>query len=310
VNPLSAHEIRGTWATLLLPIHSDDSIDYPALDAELDAIIASGVNGVYSNGTAGEFHTQSEEEFDRVNERMAQRCEKAQLPFQVGASHMSAQISLARLRRSKALKPAAFQIVLPDWFKTTDAEAIDFLKRIADEAAPIGLVLYNPPHAKRVLKPVELTTLSEAIPQLVGAKVAPTSQPWMHELGQTSARISIFTPGHFLATHYPQGARGSYSNVACLSPGGAQKWFKLIEAGDPLAKDIEARLLAFFAGHITPFITRDGYCNAAADKLLAAIGGWCPMPTRLRWPYRWIDSALVSSLRSMAERALPELLYQ
>jgi len=307
MKPLAAHEIRGTWATLLLPINADDSIDFAALEAEISAIIAADVSGVYSNGTAGEFHTQSEVEFDRVNELLASRCEQAGLPFQVGASHMSAQISLARLQRSKSLNPSAFQVILPDWFKVTDVEAIDYLRRMAEAASPIGLVLYNPPHAKRVLKPVELTQLAVAVPQLVGAKVAPSSPQWMAELGGAACRLSIFTPGHFLATHYPQGARGAYSNVACLSPRGAQKWFKMIEASDPKAKEIEARLLSFFAEHIMPYIAHDGYCNAACDKLLAAIGGWCPMPTRLRWPYRWIDASDAKRLRELAKVALPEM---
>src|SRR3954471_24315441 len=148
MRPLQPHEIKGNWATLLLPIADNDAIDFGALSDEIDAIIAAKVDGVYSNGTAGEFHTQSEAEFDRVSMVLAEKCEKARLPFQIGASHMSAQISRERLRRARSLKPGAFQVILPDWFGVTDEEAVDFLRTMAAEAGEIGLVLYNPPHAK------------------------------------------------------------------------------------------------------------------------------------------------------------------
>ena len=48
--------VRGNWATLLLPIATDDAIEFGALAEEIDVLIAARVDGIYSNGTAGEFH--------------------------------------------------------------------------------------------------------------------------------------------------------------------------------------------------------------------------------------------------------------
>ena len=64
MKPLSASEIRGNWATLNTPWSADESLDLPRLAAEIDAMLGFGVDGIYSNGTAGEFHCQTEEEFD------------------------------------------------------------------------------------------------------------------------------------------------------------------------------------------------------------------------------------------------------
>jgi len=119
-------------------------------------IIDFGVNGLYTNGTAGEFHTQSEAEFDAVNQLVSKLCNRRNLPFQIGVSHMSAQISLERLRRSLAFHPCAFQVILPDWVMVGYEEAATYLRTMAEAAAPIGLVLYNPPHAKRRLAPKEM----------------------------------------------------------------------------------------------------------------------------------------------------------
>ena len=274
---------------------------------EIDHIIASRADGVYSNGTAGEFHNQSEDEFDSISELLARKCEAAKFPFQLGVSHPSPKISLQRLRRVRHLKPSAVQVILPDWFPVTDAEAIEFLEHMATEAAPIGLVLYNPPHAKRVLSPKQLAMLSERIPQLVGCKVAAGDRRWFDQLGDTTKRLSVFTPGHHLATHLPLGSSGAYSNVACLSPGGAKRWNQQIIRGLPAAQEFQDRLHAFFDESFTPYITQLGYSNPAVDKLLAAIGGWCDVGTRMRWPYRSIPMDDVPELARKARTLIPEL---
>ena len=86
-----------------------------------------GVNGLYTNGTAGEFHTQTEAEFDQIHELVAARCTAANLPFQIGANHMSFQLSLERIRRAHAFQPSAFQVILPDWFPLQEAEMLTCL---------------------------------------------------------------------------------------------------------------------------------------------------------------------------------------
>ena len=308
MRPFTAAELFGNWATLLLPIDGRDGIDFAALSDEIDAIVAAGVNGVYSNGTAGEFHTQSEQEFDRVSALLAERCEAAGLPFQIGASHMSAQISRERLRRAKALRPIAFQVILPDWFPLSDDESVAFLDTMAAEADPVPLVLYNPPHAKRVLAPEQIAMLAGRVPALIGVKVAAGDASWFARLGETVRRISVFTPGHQLGTHLPLGSRGAYSNVACLSPAKAQAWYETLRSTPAAGQEAQARLQRFFQRYITPYITEQRYANAAVDKLLAVIGDWSPLTTRMRWPYRSIPAEDAAHLRAIALTELPDFI--
>ncbi len=187
MQPLGAAQIRGNWATLLLPINPDDSIEHAHLEAEIDYLIDAQVDGIYSNGSAGEFYSQSENEFDQVNQALAERCERARMPFQIGASHASPQVSLDRVARAAALKPSAIQVILPDWFPSTDQEALNALQGYARAAGEVGLVLYNPPHAKRVLSPETLATLAQNMPNLVGIKVADGDQGWYERMRPGSA---------------------------------------------------------------------------------------------------------------------------
>ena len=103
MHPLTHTTLVGNWATLLLATNKNGEIDYKRMGDEIDILIASSPCGIYSNGTAGEFYTQNEEEFIKTSELLAEKCSAASIPFQIGVSHMSPQISLNRLQAVKSL---------------------------------------------------------------------------------------------------------------------------------------------------------------------------------------------------------------
>lgn len=307
MKPLSANEIKGNWATLLLPINSDESIDFSRLQADIDYIATANVDGIYTNGTAGEFYSQTENEFIRICEMTAEVCEKHKLPFQIGASFPTPQIMLERVRQAKNFNPSAIQVILPDWISVSNAEAVSFLQKVEEIATPIGIVLYNPPHSKRVLAPKDFGELKSKVKNLVGLKVMDRDANWYQEMKNYARDLSVFVPGHHLATGFSQGASGSYSNIACLSPKGAQKWFELMKTDINAALEIENRIQKFFSEYILPFRTKENYCNAALDKFLAAIGGWGNAGTSLRFPYRWIPEEEAKKILPIVKSVLPEL---
>lgn len=306
MKPLSAAEIKGNWGTVLLPVNPDESIDWARLEDELDYILAANVDGVYTNGTAGEFLSQTAEEFVRISQTVAEKCEKQKVPFQIGASHTSPQTTLERAHIAAQLRPSAIQVVLPDWVTVTDEEAVTFLEKIAEIIDPVTIVLYNPPHAKRVLAPADFNKLRNRVSLLGGMKVMDGDENWYASVREHCGDLSIFVPGHRLASGFRQGASGSYSNVACLHPRQAQKWWELMQTDLPAAIEVERELQEFFRLHITPLKTQRGFSAAAIDKLLAATGAWTKTGTRLRFPYRWLPESETDRFRNLAREFLPK----
>ncbi len=306
MKPLSSQEIKGNWATLLLPIEKDNSIHFGKLAEEIDMFIAMKVSGIYSNGTAGEFYNQTEEEFDKITALLAEKCQAAGMPFQIGCSHMSPVLALERIRRTVALQPGAMQVILPDWWAPSLPEVIDFLLKMAEAADPVGLVLYNPPHAKKVLTPEDYYQIKKAGAPLVGCKVAGGDPDWFKRMKELVPDLSLFVPGHQLATGLQRGAHGAYSNVACLHPQKAQEWYEMMLTDLPQALALEIKIQKLMNEQIVPYIRQQGYSPQAADKLLAAIGGWASIGTRLRWPYRGIPEEEVQKVRLACQRILPE----
>lgn len=303
---LTAATLKGNWATLLLPINDNDTINYPLLTEEIEYLIAAGVDGIYSNGTAGEFHNQTEDEFDQINQLLSEKCRSANMRFQIGAGHPSPIISLKRVKRCIHLKPDAIQVILPDWVVANHTEQIAFLQGIAYNSHGIPLVLYNPPHAKTVLKPKEFGELKTLIPQVIGIKVPYGDRDWIAGMKKYTAHLSVFVPGHLLASGVcSEMASGAYSNIACINAIAAQKWWNQMQTDMDAALELEQRILQFFKECISPY-QQKGYSNPALDKFLAAVGGYVQINTRLRWPYQFISNDDVLSVRKRAQHIIPE----
>lgn len=167
------------------------------------------------------------------------------------------------------------------------------------------MVLYNPPHAKRVLSPEQIGELKTSVEALVGVKVCDGDEEWYRQMREHCSGLSVFVPGHHLATGIRNGAHGAYSNVACLHPGAAQRWYEQMHTDLEGALELEQRICVFMKQHIVPFI-QAGHSNMAVDKLMAAVGGWCPMNPRLRRPYRGVEEEAIEPLREVVQEMLPE----
>lgn len=305
---LNHTKLKGNWATLLLATDEKGTLDYARLRDEIDLLIASSPNGIYSNGTAGEFYSLTEDEFMSVSELLASKCHQAGVHFQIGVSHMSPQISLQRLRAIRHLEPSAVQVILPDWFPVSLEEAVIFLQTMEQEAGGIPLVLYNPPHAKKVLTPEEWRELKQRVAGLIGVKVFDNNRDpsWYARMRAHKEGLSVFIPGHHLATGIAEGADGAYSNMACLNPFAAQRWYQMIGEDNEAALELETRILQFMETAIHPFILRDKYPNPACDRFMAMVGGWADVGGYMRWPYRSIPLDRVPQTREWVKKIIPE----
>ena len=308
MKPLSHNLIYGNWATLLLATDSRGCLDFSRLSDEIDVLIDSKPNGIYSNGTACEFYSQTMDEFVRISELLSFRCEAAGVPYQIGVSHPCPHESLERLQAIKHLEPGAVQLILPDWFPVNDEAILSFMQRMTEEAGEIPLVLYNPPHAKKVLHPEKWQMIRKAVPSLIGVKVFDDncSAEWYAQMNANKEGVSVFVPGHHLATGVVNGADGAYSNVACINPHAAQKWYELMKTDMEAALELESRIQAFMKECIDPFIVVHGYPNHACDRFMALVGGWADVGAKLRWPYSSIPADYVDQVRKRAHDIIPE----
>lgn len=299
--------IRGVWATVLLDIGPDESIRLDAIDQQIAAFAAAGLDGVYCNGTATEVHLQTEAQTRLVSARTVAAARAHRLPVQVGAAHPLPHEALDRVAFAATLAPDAIQVTLPDWTPIDGAIALRFLGAAAETAAGVPLVLYNPPHAKTVLSPDALAEIAQACPGLIGLKSGGGDAGWYDTMASLLDRLSVFIPGHYYASGRSRGAHGSYSNMACLSPAGAVAWARLTETDLEAALNLEARIAAFMTDGVAPMLEA-GWPGFACDKAMALAGGWSELSPQMLWPHAPIPAAAVARIAAAARRHLPDFM--
>lgn len=300
-----SEQIRGVWATVMLDIGPDGVPRLDCINEQVDAFAAAGVDGIYCNGTTTEFHCQNGEQFLAVTKATAEAARRVGLPYQIGASHPMPPGTLQRIEQARKLAPLAIQVTLPDWTPIRAEEALRFLHGCVMAAGGIPLVLYNPPHAKTVLSPAALAMLTQEVPQLVGLKCAGGDADWYRDMAPVLDRISVFIPGHFYASGTRLGARGAYSNMACLNPVAAVAWARQC-IGDPDgAMDLERRIAAFMNASIRPLLAQ-GYFGNAIDKAMAIAGGWARLGPDMMWPFDGVPTDDIARIRQEAGKHLPE----
>lgn len=297
-------DIRGVWATALCRVDSAGAVDLDAIDEQVAVYADAGCDGVYSGGTASEVHLQDEATFRAISTRFADAARRHGLPFQIGAAHPLPHGSLDRVAFAASLDPGAIQVTLPDWTPPDLDGARRFLERVAETARGVPLVLYNPPHAKRVLTPAELADLAREVPALVGLKCEGGDGAWYLAMRPVLDRLSVFIPGHHYASGTAAGAHGSYSNMACLSPHAAVRWTRM---APDAARELENRIATFNAEAIAPILAR-GLPGFTCDKAMAAAGGWAQIDTAMLWPQTGATPDDVARIRAAARRHIPEFM--
>ena len=98
----TSDDLKGNWSTLLLATDRSGMVDYSRLSDEIDVLVKSRPDGIYSNGTACEFYSQDRDEFLKINMLLAEKCHASGILFQIGVSHPCAQESLARLKNGSS----------------------------------------------------------------------------------------------------------------------------------------------------------------------------------------------------------------
>ncbi|WP_048646974.1 dihydrodipicolinate synthase family protein [Nitratireductor soli] len=301
-------DIRGVWATVLLDVDAAGRLRLDAIDEQIERLSETGVDGVYCNGTASEFHLQSEAEFAEVASRTVNAARGRGLPVQVGAAHPLPRPALDRVATARRFMPDAIQVILPDWTPMRAIETLRFLEACAEAADGIPLVLYNPPHAKTVLPPDTLCELAGNLPTLVGLKCGGGDADWYASMRPVMERLSVFIPGHHYASGTRQGAHGSYSNMSCLNPGAAVAWARQARDNPDAALVLEERIASFMSRAIAPLL-QAGIPGFVIDKAMAVAGGWAPLGARMMWPVEQVPAPQIASIRAAMAETLPEFLH-
>ncbi len=141
MTPISRSE--GIYTPIVTPFKPDYSVDWDALSAVLERLIASGVHGVISGGSTGENYAQTVAERIEVG-RFVTRQTKGRIPVILGTGTMLTADSVALAEAAREMGADAILLATPPYAVPTERE--NALNALAiDKAANLPVMLYNYP---------------------------------------------------------------------------------------------------------------------------------------------------------------------
>jgi 4-hydroxy-tetrahydrodipicolinate synthase len=236
--------LSGTYTALVTPFlaAAPHDIDWPALDALVDAQIAGGVTGLVPCGTTGESPTITHEEHKEIVRRVVKRA-AGRVQVIAGTGSNSTQTAIELSQDAERSGVDGVMVVVPYYNKPTqDGLHRHFVTVAAAVKCPV--VLYNIPGRTGIdLACDTFVRIVESAPNVVGMKEATgnvlRAQEIVRRLG---ARVSVLSGDDALTLGMiAVGARGVISVTSNVLPRAVSRATKLALDG----KNEEARKAHF-----------------------------------------------------------------
>ncbi|ASJ09479.1 dihydrodipicolinate synthase family protein [Thermococcus siculi] len=236
--------LEGVFVPHVTPFDGDENINEPVLREIVHYFISSGLNGLVSLGSNGEFPYLSFEEKLRVVEIVREEA-PSKIPVIAGATENSTR---EVLRLGKALLDLGVDVLLvgpPYYFKPSPDELFAHYSTLADELDG-KILLYNVPKFAGLNIPIEvIERLAEEHSNIVGIKDSGSNMGRICELvRRLGDRFTILAgTADVMYPSWVLGAHGAVVAVANVAPElCAELWRAFKEENHEKARELQLRV--------------------------------------------------------------------
>ena len=162
------NKIRGIYTPNIVPFNDDHTINELELRRLTAWLIEKGVDGLYPNGSTGEFIRLSFEERLRVVRIMAEE-NRGRLPILAGAAEPNSDQVLRACRYYAELGCRAVSLTGPYYYKVSQESIEKYFRDLAAQT-PIDILLYNIPQFSNEISLPVVRRLALDCPRIIGIK--------------------------------------------------------------------------------------------------------------------------------------------
>jgi dihydrodipicolinate synthase/N-acetylneuraminate lyase len=308
ITPLTRKTLKGPWAALIVPWTDRDELDARRFAREVSSYGGTGVSGVYTGGTTGEFYAQDDTTFEKITEIACAEAHRAGLPVQIGATALSTRTTVRRIRVARRAGADGLQLALPFWLELKDDEVERYVAEVTAAAGKTPVILYLTGRSKRKISPEFLGQLADKYPAFIGTKDTGASPGDVKAMLKLAPDLAIFG-GEDFYQRIPAGGRGGYCSITGFNAAKVVELYDLCAAGrlneaKPLA---DAMHRYTHEALVNPLVKEAGLWDSAIDRIQRVAGGGV-VGLRCQSPYRSGNEKHVQNLISWVKKNTPELL--
>ncbi len=298
----------GVWVAQPVAWDENEEFDPARYASDIAYMCSTGVHGVYSGGTTGEFYALDFEEFKATNAVMLKTAGAAGVPVQVGVTAASTKEVVRRTRWASDNGAAGVQVALPYWLEMGDDEVLEFFGDVGRTAGNAYIINYATARSKRTISPELYIRIRKYVPALSGCKLGSDRVDSITSYLEALPDFSIFVGETVLHEAMRLGAGGTYSSLVMTNPGLILSLFEACRNGDyEKVQTITERLKRFHDEIFGPLV-RQGYWDSALDRLQAMLNPNMSCGLRCRRPYKSLGQNDLEQVRLWIAENDPEIL--
>ena len=161
-------KIAGIFTPNIVPLDDRGRIDEPELRRYIEWLIGKGVNGLYPNGSTGEFLRFTPDERRRIVEIIVDQT-AGRVPILAGAAEANTAETLAACEHYAGLGVRAVAIVAPFYYRLSPENVYAYFHEIGRHT-PVDVTLYNIPMFASPIDVPTLVRLADECPRIVAIK--------------------------------------------------------------------------------------------------------------------------------------------
>ena len=303
---LTAKTLQGVWGFVPTPWDDQNRLDEDALRHNVAYLCRSGLHGLYTTASSGEFYAMDEQEFSLLVKVTLEEAKQQSVPVQVCCGTTDTRSFLRRAEYACQQGAAAVQVIVPFYMKLSKQEAYSFMENLAMACGDTPLVHYNTAHAKLTFEAEDYQQLSERIPSLIGTKLPKPDPLWFTNVCQKVPQLSHFSGEYTFVADCAGGGSGIYSWLAVTNPRLALHWWQACKQGDWSEAIRIQQLVNLYKIHVK--MQWAGPSDAATNKADAAVNPNIQCALRLRAPYTSCTTGDVERARNWARDHFPAML--
>jgi len=186
---------KGYWPAVPTPFKESGEIDWASFDALLDWYLERKMQGLFVNGTTGEWFSQTHDERRQVAEFVAKKV-AGRIPVVIGVTTFTAKESLELANHALAQGLDGVCSSAPAYVKTLPNETVAYFETLSSEInGPI--MIYNWPHGSGIEIAGELAERLASIEKIVAVKDStPNADQFLDTTKRIVGKVRIF--GNFM----------------------------------------------------------------------------------------------------------------
>ena len=272
-------KITGILTPNITPVDAKGCVDEDRLRGYIDWLIEHGVDGLYPNGSTGEFVRFNAKERRRIVQIVVEQA-AGRVPILAGAAEANVHETIAACEAYGAMGVRAVAIVAPFYYRLSDDGVYAYFRQIADTVS-VDVTLYNIP---LFASPIEVSTvirLASECPRVVGIKDSSGDLPNMCRMIAAIRPMRddfSFLTGWdaSLAAMLIAGADGGTNATSGVVPELTRAIHRAVVAGDiPEAMRLQYQLIPLFDAMISLGEFPEGFRAGARSR------GWDLGPGRV-----------------------------